>query len=72
MAVAAVCVVHVAAAMHTHTQAQVEDDRAQINAVIQQLDEKKRIALEETWKQVGRVCVCMPVCGEGPLCVSAC
>jgi hypothetical protein len=31
---------------------QVEDDRAQINAVIQQLDEKKREALKETWKQV--------------------
>lgn len=31
---------------------QVEDDRAQINAVINQLDEKKRLALEETWKQV--------------------
>lgn len=31
---------------------QVEDDKAQITAVIQQLDEKKRIALEETWKQV--------------------
>lgn len=35
---------------------QVEDDRAQINAVIQQLDEKKRLALEETWKQVGQQC----------------
>jgi hypothetical protein len=31
---------------------QVEDDKAQITAVIQQLDEKKRIALEETWKHV--------------------
>ncbi|KAF6256242.1 structural maintenance of chromosomes protein 2 [Scenedesmus sp. NREL 46B-D3] len=31
---------------------QVEDDRAQINAVIHQLDEKKREALKETWKQV--------------------
>jgi hypothetical protein len=34
---------------------QVEDDRVQISAVIQQLDEKKRLALEETWKQVGGV-----------------
>ncbi|WIA36580.1 hypothetical protein OEZ86_007870 [Tetradesmus obliquus] len=31
---------------------QVEDDRGQITAVIQQLDEKKREALKETWKQV--------------------
>lgn len=31
---------------------QVEDDKAQITAVIQQLDEKKRVALEETWKHV--------------------
>lgn len=33
----------------------MEDDRSQINNVIQQLDEKKRLALEETWKQVGMV-----------------
>lgn len=33
---------------------QVEDDKAQITAVIQQLDEKKRIALEETWKHVSQ------------------
>lgn len=37
---------------------QVEDDKAQITAVIQQLDEKKRIALEETWKQVRYVHRC--------------
>jgi chromosome segregation ATPase len=33
---------------------QVEDDKAQITAVIQQLDEKKRVALEETWKHVSQ------------------
>jgi hypothetical protein len=40
---------------------QVEDDKAQITAVIQQLDEKKRIALEETWKHVSLACLHWPV-----------
>jgi hypothetical protein len=39
----------------------VEDDKAQITAVIQQLDEKKRVALEETWKHVSHCC-----CGHRP------
>jgi hypothetical protein len=45
-------VLPVAAAAAATVSCQVEDDRAQINAVIQQLDEKKREALKETWKQV--------------------
>jgi chromosome segregation ATPase len=32
---------------------QVEADRQQIAAVIQQLDDKKRNALESTWRKVG-------------------
>jgi len=32
---------------------QVQADRQQIAAVIQQLDDKKRDALESTWKKVG-------------------
>lgn len=63
---------------------QVEDDKAQITAVIQQLDEKKRIALEETWKHVSQradtgcvqcaptpswMCSCCPHRSVGGVCV---